>query len=154
WVGVCWQGGLHGGAAGLLRMCTWDPGDPRHRGRTLTTAWYCRPTALLVPPGRVCAGPHVGRLRWGRTVGRARGGRRREMSDDRSRTELGALIAAHPWSRAEFVAHYNRVADELGESTSLSLRQLDRWIRGDLATGLPQSAARRVLRRIFALPAE
>jgi hypothetical protein len=76
------------------------------------------------------------------------------MSDERSRTELGALIAAHPWSRAEFVAHYNRVADELGEATSLSLRQLDRWIRGDLATGLPQSAARRVLRHIFALPAE
>ncbi len=76
------------------------------------------------------------------------------MSDDRSRTALGALIAAHPWSRVEFVAHYNRVADELGEATSLSLRQLDRWIRGDLATGLPQSAARRVLRHIFALPAE
>ena len=48
------------------------------------------------------------------------------MSDDRSRTELGPLIAAHPWSRAEFVSHYNRIANELGEATSLSLRQLDR----------------------------
>jgi hypothetical protein len=76
------------------------------------------------------------------------------MSDDRPTTELGALIAAHPWSRAEFVAHYNRVADKLGESTSLSLRQLDRWIRGDLSTGRPHSAACRVLRHIFALPAE
>jgi hypothetical protein len=62
------------------------------------------------------------------------------MSGDRPTTELGALIAAHPWSRAEFVTHYNQVAGELGESTSLSLRQLDRWIRGELS-GLPQSAA-------------
>jgi hypothetical protein len=67
---------------------------------------------------------------------------------------LGALIAAHPWSRGEFVSYYNRTARERGEATSLSLRQLDRWIRGDLATGLPQSAARRVLRHIFEQPVE
>ncbi len=64
-------------------------------------------------------------------------------------TVLGALIAAHPWTQQEFVRAYNATARQIDEQTSLSLRQLKRWIAGDVASGRPQAAAQRVLRHIF-----
>jgi hypothetical protein len=64
-------------------------------------------------------------------------------------TVLGALIAAHPWTQQEFVRTYNATALQINEQSSLSLRQLKRWIAGDVASDKPQAAAQRVLRHIF-----
>jgi hypothetical protein len=75
------------------------------------------------------------------------------MAMERHRTLLGVLIAQHPWTRQEFAAVYNDTARELGEATSLSPRQLARWLAGELSSQ-PQPAARRVLRNIFGRPAD
>ena len=64
-------------------------------------------------------------------------------------TVLGALIAARPWTQQEFIRAYDHTAMQLGEPTSLSLRQLKRWIAGDLSSGRPQASAQRVLRHMF-----
>ena len=75
------------------------------------------------------------------------------MGSGRHRTLLGLLIEQHPWTHQEFVSVFNTTAQELGESISLSPRQLARWLAGGVVSG-PMPAARRVLRHLFGRTAE
>ncbi|MGH3712908.1 MAG: hypothetical protein ACRDT4_05530 [Micromonosporaceae bacterium] len=75
------------------------------------------------------------------------------METERHKTLLGLLIEQHPWTQHEFIEAYNEKARELDETTSLSPRQLARWLADDLARR-PLPAARRVLRHMFGRPAE
>jgi hypothetical protein len=59
------------------------------------------------------------------------------------RTMLALLVARSDRTHEEQVAGFNARARAMGEPATLSLRQFDRWLAGDLAT-LPRPTCRRV----------
>src|SRR5262249_51803217 len=63
--------------------------------------------------------------------------------DDQPRTLLAVLVAQSDRTHEEHVADFNKRAGKMGESATLSLRQFDRWLAGDLRT-LPRPTCRRV----------
>jgi tetratricopeptide (TPR) repeat protein len=74
------------------------------------------------------------------------------MSDSRPyRTRLAALLAGHHQTREEVVAAFNQHARQLGEPATISQRQLDRWLTGNM-TGLPRPTACRVAEALWGEP--
>ena len=64
------------------------------------------------------------------------------MSDPRPyRTRLAALLAGRHQTHEEVIAAFNERARQLGEPATISVRQLDRWLRGKVA-GLPRPTDR------------
>ena len=63
--------------------------------------------------------------------------------DDRPRTLLATLVAQSDRTHEEHVEDFNRRARGMEESATLSLRQFERWLAGDLAI-LPRATSRRV----------
>jgi hypothetical protein len=63
--------------------------------------------------------------------------------DDQPRTLLAVLVTHSDRTHEEHVADFNKQARRMGESATLSLRQFDRWLAGDLCT-LPRATCRRV----------
>ncbi len=63
--------------------------------------------------------------------------------DDQPRTLLAVLAAQSDQTHEEQVAAFNTRARTMGEQATLSLRQFDRWLAGDLTT-LPRPTSRRV----------
>lgn len=66
----------------------------------------------------------------------------------KSRNLLACLVAADDRSQAEIVVAWNDLAVQMGETATLSSRQFDRWLAGQL-TGLPHKAACRVSERLW-----
>ncbi|MGH3768624.1 MAG: hypothetical protein ACRDS0_24800 [Pseudonocardiaceae bacterium] len=69
------------------------------------------------------------------------------------RTRLEQLVRQLRWTRAEFQKEFIRIADQLGERLTVSTRQVERWMVGDVH-GLPHPAACRVLEQMFGESAE
>jgi hypothetical protein len=69
----------------------------------------------------------------------------------RHRTLLAQLVAEGERSQAEVLAAWNRLAKSMKEKVSLSPRQFDRWLAGEL-DGMPRPAARRVSERFWERP--
>jgi len=68
------------------------------------------------------------------------------------RNLLSQLVAADDRSLTEIVAAWNNLALQMKESATLSDRQFDRWLAGELV-GLPRRAASRVSERMWGHPA-
>ena len=64
-------------------------------------------------------------------------------SDEQPRTVLAMLVAQGDQTHEEQVSAFNRRARQMGEPATLSLRQFERWLAGEL-TSLPRPTARRV----------
>ena len=64
-------------------------------------------------------------------------------SDEQRRTVLAMLVAQGDQTHEEQVSAFNRRARQMGEPATLSLRQFERWLAGEL-TSLPRPTARRV----------
>lgn len=57
------------------------------------------------------------------------------MPDDvQPRTVLAALVGASDRTHEEHVADFNRRAIRMGEPATLSVRQFERWLAGELTT--------------------
>lgn len=67
------------------------------------------------------------------------------------RTVLDALLDDRRWTNEDMLREFEATARAMGESATLSLAQLKRWLRGD--TPLPRPSACRVLERMFGHPA-
>jgi len=72
-------------------------------------------------------------------------------SDQQPRTVLAALVAASDRTHEEHVVEFNRLAARLGERATLSVRQFERWLVGELNT-LPRPTARRVAEALWGKP--
>ncbi|MDQ3764016.1 MAG: hypothetical protein M3460_21165 [Actinomycetota bacterium] len=69
------------------------------------------------------------------------------------RTRLEQLVRQSRRTRAEFHKDFVRASDQLDEGLTVSVRQVGRWMAGNL-DGLPHPAACRVLEQMFAESAE
>ncbi len=69
------------------------------------------------------------------------------------RTRLEQLVRQLRRTRAEFQKDFARTSDQLDEGLAVSMRQVDRWMVGDL-DGLPHPVACRVLEQMFGESAE
>lgn len=69
------------------------------------------------------------------------------------RTRLEQLVRQLRRTRAEFQKDFARASDQLDEGLSVSVRQVARWMAGDL-DGVPYPAACRVLEQMFGESAE
>ncbi len=66
-------------------------------------------------------------------------------------TRLAALLAGRHQTREEVLEDFYERARKLGEPATLSLRQLDRWLTGQM-TGLPRPTACRVAEALWGEP--
>jgi tetratricopeptide (TPR) repeat protein len=66
-------------------------------------------------------------------------------------TRLAALLAGRHQTHEEVLAEFHERARQLGETATLSLRQLDRWLTGKM-TGLPRPTACRVAEALWGEP--
>ncbi|MGH3989339.1 MAG: hypothetical protein ACRDTZ_18825, partial [Pseudonocardiaceae bacterium] len=69
------------------------------------------------------------------------------------RTRLEQLVRRLRRTKAEFQKDFTRTSDQLDEGLTVSMRQVGRWMVGDL-DGLPHPAACRVLEQMFGESAE
>ncbi|MGH3800785.1 MAG: hypothetical protein ACRDTD_11725 [Pseudonocardiaceae bacterium] len=70
-----------------------------------------------------------------------------------ARTRLEQLVRRLRRTKAEFQKDFTRTSDQLDEGLTVSIRQVGRWMVGDL-DGLPHPAACRVLEQMFGESAE
>jgi hypothetical protein len=99
-------------------------------------------------PRRCFAGPLEGHLRWGNVQEGATMGDEPEPG-----TVLEWELRRRHWGREEALAELARTAREMGiRSYALSLRQLDRWLSGQVQ--VPRGPACRVTERLFGRPIE
>lgn len=69
------------------------------------------------------------------------------------RTLLGHLVGRDPRSLEEIIKAWNALATNMGENATCSVRQLHRWMKGEVK-GRPQPAASRVSERMWGHPVE
>ncbi|MGH3814251.1 MAG: hypothetical protein ACRDUV_17675, partial [Pseudonocardiaceae bacterium] len=70
-----------------------------------------------------------------------------------ARTRLEQLVRQLRQTQAEFQKDFDRLSGQLDEGLTVSMRQVTRWMGGDL-DGLPHPAACRVLEQMFGESAE
>src|SRR5215475_8520607 len=90
---------------------------------------------------------------WPTVPGLHRGGGAMNHPGPSYPTRLAELLARGHQTHEEAVAAFNERARQLGEPATLSVRQLDRWLKGRLS-GLPRPTACRVAEALWGEPVE